>query len=350
MSYSALPSRDYVKIEDPAYAAFHLDETSRLFSHLKDNSRIKSISAAKIAENITMLYTKIMMGLADSMTFDLRSGFPIKYEFMQVSVETDIVNEKIKHNYSPEKIRENIISGIDSLPLEDFHEKAEAMIKKNMTSLGKYHYYMKLFKNQSYDNINITAKVIEEKSPSLIKLDMFGFSPALNSFVEHNLEVYDTPRIFRSKKFKKESHDNASVSKDILDKMRILFSRESNILFYEISKKGDLLVRKSERSIFGPLYSPISTPSTVFSGIDPQNKKMNAISRDAASFILSVHTDRSTEYYDPDIESGDEDPDSKKMIMNPFIDISHKYIADENLSQAIAEVVPRYDILTIKGK
>ena len=343
------PAEHYAKLKDPAYIALHLDETSRLFGYLRDNSKNNNASEAKIAENIEIFYTRIMMGLSKAITFDLRSGFPMKYEFMKISADQDLVNKKIKQNYSPDRIKTNLISGIDYLALENFDEKVGHIFDENMKSLARYNYYMKLIKNNSYHDININARIIEDSKPPLIGVDIFGFSPILNAFVEHNLEMYDTPKILRHKKFKKKNYDSASISSDISKKMKILFSKESNILFYGLSKDGNLLVRKSERTVLGPLYSPITIASEAFSRIDPQNNNMCAIAADSSSFILSVHKDCSTEYYDPDDYESEQETDIEKMIMNPFIEISHKYIANEKTSKKIAEKVPMHDIIEIKG-
>ena len=348
MQHSDFPVEHYAKLEDHSYIAFHFDETSRLFSYLRDNSKNNHASAAKISENIDIFYTKTIMGLSNAITFDLRSGFPMKYEFMKISADQDLINKKIKQNYSPDRIKENLMSGIDSLTLENFDENVGPLFDENMKSLARYNYYMKLVKNNSYHDISINARIIEDGKPSLIGVDMFGFSLILNAFVGYNLEIYDTPKILRHKKFKKQNYDNAVISKDISEKMRLLFSKESNILFYELSKDGNLLVRKSERTILGPLYSPITIDSQAFSRIDPQNSNLNSIAADSSSFILSIHRDCSTEYYNPDDYESEEKVDRIKMIMNPFIEISHKYIADEKISKKIAEKVPKHNIIEIK--
>lgn len=339
-------------LENPDYIVSHLDKAVSLFTGLMDNSLSSKDSASKIAGSLGLLYTKIKMRQSYSLLFDLNSGFPIKDEFLQLGSHQNqaVAYGRLKYDYSPKAIRENIILRIDSLPLDDFYKSAEQILDDGVIKLEKYHYSTKLLQIPPYgDYFNINVRIIEEGKSNLVGIDMFGFSKGLNSFVNHNIELYDTPGVFSRKKFTKKN-GRINISDDVFDNLTSLFSNRSNILFYELSKSGNMLVRKSERKIFGPLYSPITISSKEFSGIDPKNEDMASLARDSSSFILSVHNDCSTEYYNPDDYDYGEKPDREKMIKNPFMEKSHKYVVDKQYLEQIAQVAPRHEIIAVETK
>ena len=63
-----------------------------------------------------------------------------------------------------------------------------------------------------------------------------------------------------------------------------------------------------------------------------------------------MHNDCSTEYYNPDDYDYGEKPDREKMIKNPFVEKSHKYVVDKSLIEKIAEFAPKHEIIAVETK
>ena len=129
-------------LENPDYIASHLDKAISLFTGLMSHSLGSRDYASKIIDCLGLLYTKVRMRQSDGLSFDLESGFPIKDEFWQLAVDQrQVMANRVgkEYNYSPEGVRENIITGIDSLPLDDFYESAGKLLDDGVEYLEKYH-------------------------------------------------------------------------------------------------------------------------------------------------------------------------------------------------------------------